>query len=383
MRDTDNPRLLALTSSALLLPAYTPVANADAPPEVAEAGIRYSKYQEDDLSRNKVILGSNERYDIDIYQAHLLTPIADDWSFALDVQREHMSGASPWFVGETADGGAAVFMSGASISDTRTYVGTTTRYYMPRGNAGLQLGYSDEDDYRSKSIGLDGAWNNSDNSRTWSGAVSYADDDISPTQGTIPTNVEDEQKDTASAWFGMTQILSQTALVRLGLSYSVSNGYLSDPYKLLDQRPDRRSRTTASASWRKFLIAPDAALHIDYRYYSDNWDIDSHTLRGEWHQTLGRFSLVPYVRYYSQSEADFFSVIADPAQRYFSDDYRLSSFGAVTLGARLVASMNNWRVTVAGERYRSDNSWSLYGGEEAPALVDFWRATLALDYRFE
>ena len=36
MSEREKPRLLALTSSALLLPAYAPVTNADAPPEVAD-----------------------------------------------------------------------------------------------------------------------------------------------------------------------------------------------------------------------------------------------------------------------------------------------------------------------------------------------------------
>ncbi len=383
MNKHDKPRLLALTSSALLLPAYTPVGNADAPPEVAEASIRYSRYQEDNVAGDKVALGSNQRYDIDIYQAHLLTPVGDNWSFALDVQREHMSGASPWFVGQGLDGESQVFMSGASISDTRTYVAGTTRYYFPQGNAGVRLAYSDENDYRSKAATVDGAWNSADKSRTWSAALSYSDDDIFPTQGKIPVDVRQETKDTGSGWLGLTQIVSKTALVRVGVSYAISSGYLTDPYKLFDQRPDRREKATLSGSWRQFLTGPGAALHVDYRFYSDDWGIDSHTLRGEWHQEFGRFDLVPYVRYYSQSEADFFSVVADTAAPYFSDDYRLSSFGAFTFGARLVTRLNNWRVMIAGERYQSRNSWSVYGGDEAPALVDFWRATVALDYRFE
>ena len=49
----------------------------------------------------------------------------------------------------------------------------------------------------------------------------------------------------------------------------------------------------------------------------------------------------------------------------------------------MVATLDNWDLTVAGERYRSDGSWSLFSGEEAPALVDFWRFTLGFSYRFD
>ena len=40
--------------------------------------------------------------------APVLAPVADEWSVALDVAWEDMSGASPWFVGESAEGGDGV-----------------------------------------------------------------------------------------------------------------------------------------------------------------------------------------------------------------------------------------------------------------------------------
>ena len=74
---------------------------ADAPPEFTEIGMRYSKYKEDDLSAKKVFGARSQRMDIDVAQFHLLAPVSDDWSVALDVGWEDMSGASPWFVGES------------------------------------------------------------------------------------------------------------------------------------------------------------------------------------------------------------------------------------------------------------------------------------------
>ena len=59
-----HPALLALTSSALLLPAYQ-AARADAPPEFMEMGVRYSKYDEDRTQASKTFGGSSQRYDID------------------------------------------------------------------------------------------------------------------------------------------------------------------------------------------------------------------------------------------------------------------------------------------------------------------------------
>ena len=378
-----HPTLMALTSSALLLPAYQP-AMADAPPQYTELGLRYSKYKEDDISASNAIGGRSERYDIDVAQFHLLAPVADDWSLALDVQWEDMSGASPWFVGQSAEGEPKVIMSGASIEDTRTDVSVTTRYYFDRGSAGFNYTRSDEDDYESNAVALDGTFNSVDGMTTYSAAISASADEIEPTQGTTPTNTLEDDKDIRSAWIGVSRIVSKRAILRFGLGYTYREGFLTDPYKLADQRPDERREWTASGGYRHFFMAPNAALHVDYRYFDDDWGIRSHTVDLAWHQNLGPTTqLVPYLRYYTQDEADFFSNQVDFGSRYYADDFRLSAFGAVTLGLRLRQELGDWAFTVAGERYQTDESWGIYSADESPGLVDYWRFSVGLDYVFK
>jgi len=378
-----HPTLLALTSSALLLPAYQG-AQADAPPEFTELGLRYSEYKEDDTSGSKTFGGSSERYEVDVAQFHLLAPVSDNWSVALDVQWEDMSGASPWFVGQSLDGSPKVIMSGASIADTRTDISVTTRYYYDRGNAGFNYTRSDEDDYESDSISIDASLNSADGLRTYSGAISVSADDIEPTQGSVPTNTLKDEKDIRSAWIGVTQIVSKRAIVKFGLGYTYRDGFLTDPYKLHDKRPDQRKEWAASAGYRHFFVDANAALHADYRYFDDNWGISSHTFDLAWHQNLGNSTrLIPFLRYYTQDKADFFANIADLNDRYYADDYRLSAFGAITAGMSLQHEFGDWSVNVTGERYQTRESWGLYSGEESPALVDYWRYSIGLDYIFK
>ncbi len=382
-RRDKNPTLLALTSSALLLPAYQG-ALADVPPEFTELGVRYSKYQEDDTQGSKTFGGSAERYEIDVAQFHLMAPVSDNWSVALDVQWEDMSGASPWFVGESLDGSPKVIMSGASIEETRTDVSVTTRYYYDRGNAGFNYTRSDENDYESNAISLDVSINSEDGLRTYSGAISASEDEIEPTQGALPTNTLKDEKDIRSAWIGVTQIVSKRAIMRFGLSYTYRDGFLTDSYKLRDKRPDQRKEWAASAGYRHFFVNTDAALHVDYRFFDDDWGVSSHTIDLAWHQNLGgNTAVIPFVRYYSQSEADFFSNVADTSKRHYADDYRLSAFGAITAGLRLRHDIGNWSVNLTGERYQTNESWGLYSGEESPALVEFWRYSMGLDYVFK
>jgi hypothetical protein len=184
-------------------------------------------------------------------------------------------------------------------------------------------------------------------------------------------------------YFGVSQILSQTKIVRIGLSYTQSEGYLTDPYKFADRRPDTHDKWTLSAGYRQFMVNMDAALQADYRYYHDDWGTDSHTIEIGWHQNLGKHVLAPYLRYYTQEEADFFSPIADRSQPFYADDYRLSSYGALTAGVRWTVQLGDWGIEAQAERYRSNNDWGLFDGDAAPALVDFWRATVGLSWRFD
>ncbi len=382
-QDERNATLLALTSSALLLPAYQ-AAQADAPPEYTELGIRYSKYAEDDIPGRRAFGGGSERYDIDVAQFHLLAPVADSWSVALDVQWEDMSGASPWFVGESPNGDPKVIMSGASIEDSRTEVSVTTRYYFDRGNAGFNYTNSEEDDYDSDAFSLDGSFNSADGMRTYSAAISASDDQIEPTQGSVPTNTLKDSKDIRSAWVGVSQIISKRAIVRFGLSYTYREGFLTDPYKSRDNRPDEREEWTLGAGYRRFFEDHDAALHVDYRYFDDDWDVTSHTLDVAWYQNLSNdIQLVPFARYYTQDAAEFFDVVADTSQEYYADDYRLSTFGAFTYGLRGNKTIGNWTLNATAERYKSDEAYGLYSGDDAPGLVDFWRYSVGVNYVFK
>ena len=380
-----SPLMKRLGTPLLALPAYqTGTALADAPPAFTEVGLRYTHYSEDSIDQDAVIFGATDRYDIDVTQLWIEAPLGASWSVALDVQNDYQTGASPWFVGAQQNGEPGVIMSGASIQDNRVEVGVTTRYFWADGNAGFAVSHSDEDDYEATALAFDASWNTADDARTWSTSFSSSRDTLNPTQGVIPVFITEEDLDTQSGYFGVSQILSRTAIARIGLSYTLSEGYLSDPYKFRDQRPDTHERLSLSAGYRRFLINADASLQIDYRYYADSWGTDSHTVELAWAQNLPRSLLTPYVRYYTQREADFFSVIVDTETPHYADDYRLSSYGAVTLGARwAVALGESWTLELEAERYMTDADWGIFDGEAAPALVDFWRGTVGITWRFD
>ncbi|MDH5629536.1 MAG: DUF3570 domain-containing protein, partial [Gammaproteobacteria bacterium] len=111
-----NSFLLALTSSALVLPAYQ--SQAATAPERSKFSYQFSSYEEDNTEASKTFGGESERYKIDVHQFKLLKPINDEYVVTLDLQTESLSGASPWFTELNNAGQPQLVMSGASISES-------------------------------------------------------------------------------------------------------------------------------------------------------------------------------------------------------------------------------------------------------------------------
>lgn len=386
-----NRALLALTSAAIALPGISPPVLADTQPEKARIGYRLSNYSESDLDKKDVLTGSNKRYDIDTHQFQLVAPFGENYSASFDYQYETMSGASPLGVAADTEGNPILIMSGASIKESRTDAsGSLTRYF-DLGQVSLSTGFSKEDDYNANNASISGDYHINNKLTTLSGGLGFSNDTVEPTQQTGFERVTKEDKDSITGFLGFTQVLSKFDTVQTSISITDQSGYLSDPYKN-DTRPDARQQIAWLIKYRRYLVSQEAALHVNYRYYDDDWGIESHTLDFSWHKNIGdHVQLVPSVRYYSQSQADFYEstgsgIIAtenSDSKNYQSTDYRLSPFGALTLGLKLVVKDSDWKIALGYERYDSSGSMALKNVEvENPALVDFTVLSLGLDYSF-
>ena len=208
-----------------------------------------------------------------------------------------------------------------------------------------------------------------------------------PTDAALFNRVEEDDKQSTSVFVSVSQIINQVSSFQSALSFTEQSGFLSDPYKLRDIRPDDKAQIAWSNSYRRFFVPANAALHINYRYYHDDFGISSHTTDVSRHQNLGRiFQLVPQIRYYSQSAADFFTNVDDflnPISEYQSSDYRLSAFGAVSGGVSVIADMGSWKATLTAERYLANDKYSAYEVSlPSTALVKYNRVSLGIDFRF-
>ena len=145
-----------------------------------------------------------------------------------------------------------------------------------------------------------------------------------------------------------------------------------------------------TAPYSYTLTGPaDGSLHLNYRYYRDNWGIRSHTAEVAFDQPLGGgWMLSPQARYYSQSAASFYAPYftfneAYPAHpggpldrdkiplKYFSSDERLSAFGAVSGSLALQKDLGRGvSLDLSYEYYLHKGSLKLGGGGEG-SYADF------------
>jgi hypothetical protein len=377
----NNP-LLALTSAAMALPALS----ATQPVE-STISIRAAVYEEEDAPAHQILVGADDRYDIDIGQFRLLTPVGRHWSVGLAVTHETMSGASPWYNIQGANQQTSLIMSGATIRDSRTEVSLSTTHYQETSSISIGLSQSEEDDYEAKAVSLGGEWDFNNRLSTLSLGISYSSDEIRPTDAPNFGRSVKEDKRSRSVSVGWGQILNKNSSLHASLDVTDHEGFLSDPYKLWDTRPDERLEWALALKYRRYFDNQNAALHLDYRYYHDDWGINSHTVYSAWHQRLGDdFRLVPNLRYYSQTEADFYSVtnnFTQPLTTAQSSDFRLAGYGAYTFGLKAIYDAASWRVSLSVDRYISSEDYGHSGSDgEHPAAVKFLLTSIGLDFRF-
>jgi hypothetical protein len=260
-----------------------------------------------------------------------------------------------------------------TFQDTRVALSASWQWPVTR-LALLEVGASLSDEYDYTHTGVNARLARDFNNRntTLSFGVALANDTIDPVGGSpVPlapmlgvgdmTNKRgSESKDVTDFLIGVTQVLNQHTVVQLNYSLSTSDGYLTDPYKILsvvdpvtglpvagpagsglfrylfESRPDTREKQSLYA-----LIKRDFSgnvLEASYRYMTDDWDIDSHTfdVHYRWNLQSGRY-IQPHVRFYTQTAADFYRTVlfdGQPLPQYATADYRLGEFDGITFGVK-------------------------------------------------
>ncbi len=278
-----------------------------------------------------------------------------------------------------------------TFHDTR--VAITASWQQPIGESSqFSVGMSASSEYDYLHIGLNGSFAMDFNKRNTTLSVGFAvaQDEFDPVGGApIPLTAMLEEdntsnrlgtgdKDVVDVVLGVSQVVSRNLVVQVNYSYSNESGYLNNPYKVLsvvegdplspdygdtmlnpggepshiylfESRPDDRTKHSLYTQAKYYMGGK--VLDVSYRYMTDDWEIDSHTIDLRYRWPLGGNSyLEPHLRYYTQTEAEFYRLsLIDGAAlpAYASADYRLGDFDAITLGVKY------------GWKTRNDNDMSV------------------------
>ncbi len=480
--------LRALTAAALVLPGLAPSGARAA--EDDEFSFSYDQYQEDERDLYGVDSDYTPiRADSLLFSQRVT--LRDRWNLVVTYMQDTWSGATPVTTAPLVFGGnhpsSPDGVSGATpliegdlfldsqlqplavnafgeVVETDPQLVHTISSASPetRAQGSFELGYdwseleldvgggiSVEDDFTSRFASVGTTWD-LDQSRTSlrlvlsftdsettalldHDAVPYIDmrayDDQIHVSTSSGNRTLDGDRNDWSASLGVTQILSQNALVESSVTYARNRGYLANPYKvvevgfidpaqqflappggyyaqvhaLLEERPHLRAQWTWDTRFVQYVEPLGASLHLGYSLYHDDWGIDAHTLEASLGLPLGSgWTLIPRVRYYSQDAADFYvpyliskqayvTVVSDPdtgdilsttpydpalLPSSFSSDQRLSGYGALSGGATLSKQLSRGILLEADFEYYSHQGRLKLGGGGEDDYAD-WNS-----YRF-
>lgn len=306
-------------------------------------------------------------------------PMAETWSLDLTTVVDVISGASPtWY---------AVPDSFGEVDDRRRAADVKLVREWGRWRTTLGLATSSEADYRSLGRSLRVARASEDRNLVFDLAYSDTRDRIDP----VNRVVSDERKAIRDGLLGVTWVASPVDVVQVQLVRSLGEGYYSDPYKLLDQRPRERRQSVAMLRWNHHRIDWETTFRFSLRAYQDSWGLRSQTLGVDTVVPLAPYlsaasgwTVTPSVRLYSQNAARFFAP-PDPAaperprlpadfrfgETLLSFDQRLAAFGALTLGLKLDWQLSpRTRLNLKWEAYRQRNDWA-WNAPGTAGLPDF------------
>lgn len=256
-----------------------------------------------------------------------------------------------------------------TFQDTRVSAGATWKRNLSRFTRGsLGANVSKEYDFTSFAVsgGFERDYNNRNTTLTAGLGVEF---DIIEPEGGVPTPFAsmaaagaaqpregtDEDKTVTDLLVGVTQVINRRTLMQFNYSLSSSDGYHTDPFKIIsvvddtpgatlgdtvdyvyENRPD--SRLKQAIYWQTKYHLTEDVIDFSYRYMTDDWEVKSHTFDLRYRYMLGEGSyLEPHFRYYMQDAAEFYTHSlrdSEPQPEFASADSRLGEFDATTIGLK-------------------------------------------------
>lgn len=323
--------------------------------------------------------------------------------------------------------------------ETRNMPVFGAKYYLENSILGFSGGFSDEPDFHSDFGNANFTRELNDKHTTLNLGLNYTRNQITrstdnvahgshhasdPAHNPITYDRLNENSTFYGVNLSLSQVVSKNTLVQMTGNFTNQSGYLTNPYKYVyirgevtaeeyyaiwqtpggqlnikdytqlemvgtelyrENRPSLRNMGSISLGVSQHIPALNASVNADYRFYSDSWGIDSNTFELKWYQPLPFGIMVtPNIRYYSQSQADFFApYFLEPRDDgFYSSDFRLSDYGSLSGGLTISKKFAKGISLQAGFEYytHAGNLKLGGGGEDAYADYSYYLVHAGLNF---
>jgi len=240
-----------------------------------------------------------------------------------------------------------VVSQGSPYSESRVQKSLSVDYL--HADTKMTLGYtnSDESDYKADTANFSISQSMFGDLTTVTLGYARGWDEVSKNRD---TTFGTRNVDRRNYQVGLSQILTKNLLLTLNYEVVEDEGFLNNPYRSVrylasptttGSQPEVYPRTHTSnavAANFRYYLPYGAAVGLGYRYYTDDWSVDAHTAELNYTQRFrDRWTLELDYRYYTQSDADFYSDLfpRPDAQNFLARDKELSRFSDQSAGISL------------------------------------------------
>lgn len=253
---------------------------------------------------------------------------------------------SAYYYVDTISSASVDVMSTASpYSEERIEGQLGIEYLHEKTMMAMSVRQSDEDDYLAKSVNFNISQDTFGDLTNLSLGIAFSDNKI--TRNGDDLFAEESQQYRIRA--GISQILTKDLIIALNVESVADEGYLNNPYRTVryidtsvpagvgyqsEIYPDTRNSFSTKLS-ASYYLPYRAAVFLQYRYFSDSWQIDANDIELSYRHPFGKTVELEFkVRYYEQSQASFYSDLFpyQDAQNFLARDKELSDFDDITLG---------------------------------------------------
>jgi hypothetical protein len=276
---------------------------------------------------------------------------------------QKFSASANYYVDKVSSASIDVVTTASPYSEERTQYSLGLDYLHDRWIMSIGLTSSEENDYVAETVSFGISQDLFGDLTTLSLGYSLGNDEVGRRgDATFEDTVQRQHYR-----LGLSQILTKNLLLGASFESITDEGFLNNPYRSVryldsssplgysyERELYPRTRTSDAGAVRlRYYLPYRAAIHGEYRQYSDTWAIESDTFElGYTHPIEPGWVIEGKFRVYSQDKADFYSDLFPRSQfqNFIARDKELSTFASqsVRLGVSYDIVRAGWRFVERG-----------------------------------